>query len=178
MLQMRYSATNQKTETSFYFYVAKIMTLESGKPVRESIGEVGYGTSFIDYYAAEAIRSNSAGGGYMCPSPFSAVDGSPRFVVTIILLFLKLISETSSLMQHYDHPYRGKVMAVQEPVGVTALITPWNFPIAMITRKVAPALAAGCTVVLKPSELTPLTAIAVKQLANRAGIPDEVFQLV
>jgi succinate-semialdehyde dehydrogenase/glutarate-semialdehyde dehydrogenase len=69
-------------------------------------------------------------------------------------------------------------MVVQEPVGVTALITPWNFPIAMITRKVAPALAAGCTVVLKPSEVTPLTAIAVKQLANRAGIPDEVFQLV
>lgn len=69
-------------------------------------------------------------------------------------------------------------MVVQEPVGVAALITPWNFPIAMITRKVAPALAAGCTVVLKPSELTPLTAIAVKQLANRAGIPDEVFQLV
>jgi len=96
-------------------------------------------------------------------------------------------------------------MAVQEPVGVACLITPWNFPIAMITRKVssksffmsvilfhsqlhyishlfflqvAPALAAGCTVVLKPSETTPLTAIAVKQLANRAGIPDEVFQLV
>jgi succinate-semialdehyde dehydrogenase/glutarate-semialdehyde dehydrogenase len=69
-------------------------------------------------------------------------------------------------------------MVVQEPVGVTALITPWNFPIAMITRKVAPALAAGCTVVLKPSEVTPLTAIADKQLANRAGIPDEVFQLV
>jgi len=130
--------------------LAKIMTLESGKPLRESIGEVSYGTSFIDYYAAEAIRTNSAGGGYLVPSPFSSVDGSPR----------------------------GKVMAVQEPVGVACLITPWNFPIAMITRKVAPALAAGCTVVLKPSETTPLTAIAVKQLANRAGIPDEVFQLV
>lgn len=56
--------------------------------------------------------------------------------------------------------------------------SPRNFPIAMITRKLAPALAAGCTVVLKPSELTPLTAIAVKELANRAGIPDEVFQLM
>jgi len=59
---------------------AKIMTLESGKPLRESIGEVSYGTSFIDYYAAEAIRTNSAGGGYLVPSPFSSVDGSPRFV--------------------------------------------------------------------------------------------------
>eukprot|EP00979_Chaetoceros_neogracilis_P003783 scaffold656_cov271-Chaetoceros_neogracile.AAC.93 len=120
---------------------AKIMTLESGKPINESIGEVGYGTSFLDYYAAEAISI-----------PFSNVA------------------------LHFSR--RGKVMVVQEPVGVTALITPWNFPIAMITRKVAPALAAGCTVVLKPSEVTPLTAIAVKQLANRAGIPDEVFQLV
>jgi len=82
----------------------------------------------------------------------------------------------SNVALHFSR--RGKVMVVQEPVGVTALITPWNFPIAMITRKVAPALAAGCTVVLKPSEVTPLTAIAVKQLANRAGIPDEVFQLV
>ena len=62
-------------------------------------------------------------------------------------------------------------MAVNEPVGVTAMVTPWNFPIAMITRKVGPALAAGCTVVLKPSELTPLTALAVKELADQAGIP-------
>jgi hypothetical protein len=59
---------------------AKIMTLESGKPLRESVGEVGYGTSFIDYYAAEAIRTTSAGGGILVPSPFSSVDGSPRFV--------------------------------------------------------------------------------------------------
>lgn len=74
--------------------------------------------------------------------------------------------------------HRGKVMAIQQPVGVVAMITPWNFPLAMITRKVAPALAAGCTVVLKPSELTPLTAIAIKHLAMQAGIPDDVFQLV
>jgi succinate-semialdehyde dehydrogenase/glutarate-semialdehyde dehydrogenase len=69
-------------------------------------------------------------------------------------------------------------MAIQQPVGVVAMITPWNFPLAMITRKVAPALAAGCTVVLKPSELTPLTAIAIKHLAMQAGIPDDVFQLM
>jgi len=73
---------------------------------------------------------------------------------------------------------RGKVMAVREAVGVTAMITPWNFPLAMITRKVAPALAVGCTVVLKPSQLTPLTAIALKNLANDAGIPDDVFQVM
>jgi succinate-semialdehyde dehydrogenase/glutarate-semialdehyde dehydrogenase len=60
----------------------------------------------------------------------------------------------------------------------TALITPWNFPIAMITRKVGPALAAGCTCVLKPSELTPLTAIALETLSRRAGIPEGVFELV
>lgn len=130
--------------------IARIMTLESGKPLKESMGEIGYGTSFIDFYAGEAIRSNSAGGGFLYPSPFSTMDGSPR----------------------------GKIMAVQEAVGVTAMITPWNFPIAMVTRKLAPALAAGCTVVLKPSELTPLTAIAIKELANRAGIPDEVFQII
>jgi len=86
----------------------------------------------------------------MCPSPFAKADGSPK----------------------------GKIMVFQEAVGVTAMITPWNFPVAMITRKVGPALAAGCTVVLKPSELTPLTAIALKQLAERAGIPPNVFQVM
>lgn len=69
-------------------------------------------------------------------------------------------------------------MAINEAVGVCAFITPWNFPIAMITRKVGPALAAGCTTVLKPSELTPLTAIALKVLANRAGIPEGVFEVI
>ena len=69
-------------------------------------------------------------------------------------------------------------MAVREAVGVTAMITPWNFAMAMITRKVAPALAVGCTVLLKPSELTPLTAVALKNLAVQAGIPDDVFQLM
>ncbi len=78
---------------------------------------------------------------------------------------------------HYS-AYRGKIMVVREAVGVTAMITPWNFPMAMITRKVAPALAVGCTVVLKPSELTPLTAIALKNLAMEAGIPDDVFQVM
>ena len=68
--------------------------------------------------------------------------------------------------------------AIHEAVGVCALITPWNFPIAMITRKVGPALAAGCTTVLKPSELTPLTAVALSVLATRAGVPDGVFEVI
>lgn len=63
-------------------------------------------------------------------------------------------------------------LTVRQPVGVVAAITPWNFPFSMITRKVAPALAAGCTVVLKPSEETPLTALALARLAQTAGLPD------
>mmetsp|Transcript_16398 Transcript_16398/g.23133 ORF Transcript_16398/g.23133 Transcript_16398/m.23133 type:complete len:523 (-) Transcript_16398:305-1873(-) len=130
--------------------MATLMTLESGKPLQESLSEVGYATSFLDYYAAEAIRPTSVGGGFMVPSPFANLDGSPK----------------------------GKIMAIQEAVGVTAMITPWNFPIAMITRKVGPALAAGCTTVVKPSELTPLSAIAMQQLALRANIPPGVFEIV
>jgi len=131
--------------------LAKIMTLESGKPMIESRGEVTYGTSFLDYYAGEAIRPNAAGGGYMSPSPFTGPgSGAPR----------------------------GKIMAMYEAVGVCALITPWNYPIAMITRKAGPAMAAGCTTVLKPSELTPLTAVALSVLAKRAGVPEGVFEVV
>ena len=64
-----------------------------------------------------------------------------------------------------------RLLVIKQPVGVTAAITPWNFPIAMITRKVAPALAAGCTSVVKPAEATPLSALALAELAVRAGIP-------
>lgn len=71
-----------------------------------------------------------------------------------------------------------RLLVMKEPVGVVAAITPWNFPIAMITRKVAPALAAGCTVVLKPSEETPLSALALAELAQEAGIPDGVLNIV
>lgn len=130
--------------------LAIIMTMESGKPLSESRGEVSYATSFLDYYAAEAIRPTSAGGGFMVPSPFPGADGGPK----------------------------GHIMVVQQAVGVSALIAPWNFPLAMITRKVGPALAAGCCAVAKPSELTPLSAIALKNLADRAGIPPGVFELV
>ena len=71
-----------------------------------------------------------------------------------------------------------RLLVVKQPIGVAAAITPWNFPIAMITRKVAPALAAGCPVVIKPSELTPLSALALAKLAQEAGFPDGVFNVV
>lgn len=131
--------------------LAVIMTFESGKPMAESLGEVNYAKSFLEYYAAEAVRPNSAGGGFLVPTPFATTtDATPR----------------------------GTIMAKHQAVGLTAMITPWNFPSAMITRKVGPALAAGCTAVLKPSELTPLSAIALATLAYRAGIPRPVFQVV
>ncbi|MDG2047569.1 MAG: NAD-dependent succinate-semialdehyde dehydrogenase [Halioglobus sp.] len=71
-----------------------------------------------------------------------------------------------------------RIVTLKQPVGVVAAITPWNFPIAMITRKVAPALAAGCTIVLKPANETPLCALALAELGQRAGIPDGVFSVV
>ncbi|KAI8470576.1 MAG: succinate semialdehyde dehydrogenase [Monoraphidium minutum] len=71
-----------------------------------------------------------------------------------------------------------RMLVLRQPVGVVGAVTPWNFPMSMITRKVAPALAAGCTVVLKPSEQTPLTALALAELAERAGVPDGAFNVV
>jgi succinate-semialdehyde dehydrogenase/glutarate-semialdehyde dehydrogenase len=120
--------------------LARIMTAEQGKPLAESKGEVGYGASFIEWFAEEARRVY----GETVPS----TDPSKRFMV------------------------------IRQPVGVCAAITPWNFPIAMITRKVAPALAAGCPVVIKPAEATPLSALAVAELALRAGMPPGVLNVV
>jgi succinate-semialdehyde dehydrogenase/glutarate-semialdehyde dehydrogenase len=71
-----------------------------------------------------------------------------------------------------------RLVVVKEPVGVCAAITPWNFPASMITRKVAPALAAGCTVVIKPAQATPYSALALGELAHRAGFPPGVFNVV
>lgn len=76
-------------------------------------------------------------------------------------------------------PWPGKqIVVTREPVGVCAAITPWNFPAAMITRKVAPALAAGCTIIVKPASQTPLSALAMAELASRAGLPAGVFSVV
>ena len=71
-----------------------------------------------------------------------------------------------------------RLVVIKQAIGVTAAITPWNFPLAMVTRKVAPALAAGCTVVIKPSELTPLSALAAAELAHRAGVPAGVLNVI
>ncbi|MCA1011457.1 NAD-dependent succinate-semialdehyde dehydrogenase [Halobacillus halophilus] len=120
--------------------LAEVMTLESGKPLKESRGEVAYAASYIDWYAEEAKRIY----GRTIPSH----SDSKRIVVT------------------------------KEPVGLVAAITPWNFPAAMMTRKAAPALAAGCTFVVKPAEETPLTTIRLVQLAHEVGIPKNVVQYV
>lgn len=78
-----------------------------------------------------------------------------------------------------SHPQTDKrILVIRQPVGVCAAITPWNFPAAMITRKVAPALAAGCSIIVRPADLTPLTALALAVLAERAGIPAGVLQIV
>ncbi|KQV95816.1 NAD-dependent succinate-semialdehyde dehydrogenase [Rhizobacter sp. Root1221] len=120
--------------------LARIMTAEQGKPLAEAKGEVGYGASFIEWFAEEARRVY----GETVPT----TDNNKRYLV------------------------------IKQPMGVCAAITPWNFPIAMITRKVAPALAAGCPVVIKPAEQTPLSALAVAELAQRAGMPAGVLNVI
>eukprot|EP00897_Mesotaenium_endlicherianum_P005815 jgi/Mesen1/5261/ME000263S04369 len=117
-----------------------LMTLEQGKPLKESLGEVTYGADYVEFYAEEATRAY----GDILPSP---------------------------------HPER-RILVIRQPVGVVGIITPWNFPIAMITRKVAPALAAGNAVVVKPASQTPLCALAIAELALRAGIPPGVVNVV
>ncbi|HDM8046303.1 TPA: NAD-dependent succinate-semialdehyde dehydrogenase [Vibrio campbellii] len=120
--------------------IANIITLEQGKPLTESRGEVAYGASFVEWFAEEAKRAY----GEVIPAP--SVDR--------------------------------RLSTIKQPVGVCAAITPWNFPIAMITRKAAPALSAGCGMIIKPSELTPLTALAVVELAHQAGIPKALLSTV
>ncbi|GMH78942.1 hypothetical protein TrST_g6140 [Triparma strigata] len=132
--------------------LATLMTYECGKPLPESLGEVEYGASFLDFYASECLRPNGLGGGTIIPTPF-----------------VKPPSVKNT---------RGTVMTYNEAVGVCGFITPWNFPLAMITRKVGPAIAAGCTSLVKPSELTPLTAMALEVLARRAGVPEGVFNVL
>jgi succinate-semialdehyde dehydrogenase/glutarate-semialdehyde dehydrogenase len=120
--------------------LALLMTVEQGKPLAESKGEIGYAASFFEWFGEQAKRAD--GDVLQSPSP--------------------------------DR----RIIATREPIGVCAAITPWNFPSAMITRKVAPALAAGCPIVLKPSELTPYSAFALAVLGERAGVPKGVFSIV
>ncbi|MES9682405.1 NAD-dependent succinate-semialdehyde dehydrogenase [Gottfriedia acidiceleris] len=120
--------------------IAKLMTIEQGKPLKEALGETVYANGFISWYAEEGKR---------------------------------VYGETIPASQ----PNK-RILIRKEPVGVVAAITPWNFPAAMITRKVAPALAAGCTTVIKPATQTPLTALKLAELAHEAGIPKGVINVV
>src|SRR6185312_7902589 len=120
--------------------LALIMTLEQGKPLAESKGEVAYSASFIEWFAEEGKRIY----GDVIPS----------------------------------HAADKRIVVLKQPVGVVAAITPWNFPSAMIGRKAGPALAAGCTFVCKPATQTPFSALALGELAHRAGIPKGVFNVL
>src|ERR1041385_6987113 len=120
--------------------LARLMTLEQGKPLTESRGEVAYAAAFLEWFGEEAKRVYG--------------DTIP------------------------GHQADKRIVVLKQPIGVVACITPWNFPLAMITRKAGPAIAAGCTVVLKPAGQTPFSALALAELAERAGVPKGVFNIV
>jgi succinate-semialdehyde dehydrogenase/glutarate-semialdehyde dehydrogenase len=120
--------------------LAVLMTVEQGKPLAESRGEIAYAASFLEWFGEEAKRVYG-----------DVIPG---------------------------HGRDKRIVVLKQPIGVTAAITPWNFPAAMIARKVAPALAAGCTMVIKPSELTPYSAFAMCVLAEKAGVPAGVVSVI
>src|SRR6202795_4840319 len=120
--------------------LARLMTLEQGKPLTESRGEVAYAAAFLEWFGEEAKRVYG--------------DTIP------------------------GHQADKRIVVIKQPIGVVACITPWNFPLAMITRKAGPAIGAGCTVVLKPAGQTPFSALALAELAERAGVPKGVFNVI
>ncbi len=120
--------------------LARILTLEQGKPLAEAKGEIIYGANYVEWFAEEAKR-----------------------------IYGDTIAPPSN---------DKRLVCIKQPIGVVACITPWNFPNAMLTRKIAPALAAGCTVVCKPANATPLSAYAIAVLAEMAGIPAGVINIV
>lgn len=120
--------------------LALLMTMEMGKPLAESRGEVAYAAEFFRWFGEEAVRID---GGYAI-----APAGTSRFMV------------------------------LKQPVGVCLLITPWNFPMAMGTRKIGPAIAAGCAMVLKPAQQTPLSMHALAEILAESGLPDGVLNIV
>ncbi|MEM7195941.1 MAG: NADP-dependent succinate-semialdehyde dehydrogenase [Pseudomonadota bacterium] len=120
--------------------LAQLMTLEQGKPLLESRGEIAYAASFLEWFAEQAKRVN----GEVIP----------------------------------QHQADKRLIVIKQPVGVCVAITPWNFPAAMITRKVGPALAAGCSVVVKPATQTPYSAFALCELAEKAGVPAGVISVM
>src|SRR6201985_714069 len=120
--------------------LATLMTLEMGKVLPESMGEVKYGAEFFRWFAEEAVRVH----GRYTPSP----AGNGRIIVT------------------------------KQPVGPCYAITPWNFPLAMGTRKIGPAVAAGCTMIVKPAQETPLTMLLLATLIDEAGLPKGVLSVL
>src|SRR6187455_1075453 len=120
--------------------LALLMTLEMGKPVAESRGEVTYAAEFFRWFSEEAVRI--AGRWSVAP------DGASR------------------------------LLTMKRPVGPTLMITPWNFPLAMGTRKIGPAVAAGCTMVVKPAAQTPLSMYALAAIMREAGLPDGVLNVI
>src|SRR6266446_4878032 len=120
--------------------LAKLITLENGKALSDSRGEVAYAAEFFRWYAEEAVRNI----GEVSRAPASGA----------------------------------RIFVHHKPAGIAVLVTPWNFPAAMATRKIGPALAAGCTVVLKPAKETPLSALAVAAILTEAGVPDGVVNVL
>jgi succinate-semialdehyde dehydrogenase / glutarate-semialdehyde dehydrogenase len=120
--------------------LALLMTLEMGKPLKESKAEIAYGAEFLRWFAEEAVRIN---GRYAV-----APNG------------------------------QGRLLTMQQPVGPCLLITPWNFPLAMGTRKVGPAIAAGCTMVVKPAQQTPLSMLMLVKILEEAGLPPGVVNII
>jgi succinate-semialdehyde dehydrogenase / glutarate-semialdehyde dehydrogenase len=134
-LRRTYELMTERTEP-----IARLMTAENGKSLRDARAEVSYAAEFFRWYAEEAVRID----GLVAAAPSGA----------------------------------NRILVMRQPVGVSVLVTPWNFPAAMATRKIGPALAAGCTVVLKPAEETPLTALVIAQLLTEAGVPRGVVNVV
>jgi succinate-semialdehyde dehydrogenase/glutarate-semialdehyde dehydrogenase len=120
--------------------LALLMTLEMGKPLKESKAEVTYGAEFLRWFSEQAVRIE----GRYATSPNGA----------------------------------GRLLTMQQPVGPCLLITPWNFPLAMGTRKIGPAIAAGCTMVVKPAQLTPLSMLMLAKILEDSGLPKGVLNLV
>src|SRR5436853_3156274 len=120
--------------------LALLLTLEMGKPIAESKGEVTYAAEFFRWFAEEAVRIDGR---------WSREPGGS-----------------------------GRLLTMKHPVGPCLLITPWNFPLAMGTRKIGPAIAAGCTMVLKPAQLTPLSMLALARVLEEVGLPAGVLNVI
>ena len=120
--------------------LAKIITLEQGKPISESVGEIGYAASFFEWFSEEAKRIYG-----------DVIPG---------------------------HQFDRRTLVIKQPIGIVGCITPWNFPSAMLARKIAPAIAVGCSVVAKPAPQTPFSALAIAHLSELAGLPKGIFNVL